>query len=205
MQERGKRAKSKSLNCFIVEKIQHPDTPNEKQITINKKRGAKNMKELLTQYAAYNLWAHQKIIDAINLLDEEQVNQEIISSFPSLFKTVLHLWDAENIWWQRLKLQEHVERPSDTFTGNFAELQKKLLQQSVLFQEWVSNANEMQLQHVFAYQRNKEQYKEQVCQMLLHLFNHNAYHRGQLVTMLRQLGVTKIPSTDFNGYLRAKK
>ena len=69
-----------------------PDTPNEKQITINKKR-EKNMKELLTQYAAYNLWAHQKMIDAINLLNEEQVNQEITSSFPSIFKTVLQYID----------------------------------------------------------------------------------------------------------------
>ncbi len=164
------------------------------------------MKELLTQYAAYNLWANQKIIDAITLLPEEQINQEITSSFPGIFKTVLHLFDADTIWWQRLKLQEHVEVPSQTFTGNFETLQKKLLQQSTLFEQWVSNANENQLQHVFAYQLNKsEQHKQQVCQALLHLFNHNAYHRGQLVTMLRQLGVTKIPSTDFNGYLRHKK
>ena len=163
------------------------------------------MKELLTQYAAFNLWANQKMTDAIMLLPEEKINAEIISSFPSLFKTVLHLLDGESIWWQRLKLQEHIERPSETFTGSFEELQKKLLQQSSLFSEWVSNANEPQLQHVFAFVREKEQYKMQVCNMLLHLFNHNSYHRGQLVTMLRQSGVTKIPSTDFAAYLRSIK
>ena len=163
------------------------------------------MKELLTQYATFNLWANQKMTDAIMLLPEEKINAEIISSFPSLFKTVLHLLDGESIWWQRLKLQEHIERPSETFTGSFEELQKKLLQQSSLFSEWVSNANEPQLQHVFAFVREKEQYKMQVCNMLLHLFNHNNYHRGQLVTMLRQSGVTKIPSTDFAAYLRSIK
>ena len=163
------------------------------------------MKELLTQYATFNLWANQKMTDAIMLLPEEKINAEIISSFPSLFKTVLHLLDGESIWWQRLKLQEHIERPSETFTGSFEELQKKLLQQSSLFSEWVSNANEPQLQHVFAFVREKEQYKMQVCNMLLHLFNHNSYHRGQLVTMLRQSGVTKIPSTDFAAYLRSIK
>jgi uncharacterized damage-inducible protein DinB len=163
------------------------------------------MKELLQQYAAFNVWATQKITDAILLLPEEKLNAEITSSFPTMYKTVLHLLDAESIWWQRLKLQEHIERPSETFTGSFAELQKKLLQQSTLFSEWVSNANESQLQHVFAYIREKEQNKMQVCSMLLHLFNHNSYHRGQLVTMLRQSGVTKIPSTDFAAYLRNKK
>lgn len=163
------------------------------------------MKELLQLYAAHNVWAHQKMIDTISTLSEEQINAEIVSSFPSIFKTVLHLLDAESIWWQRLKLQEHVERPSDTFNGSFEELQKKLLQVSVSFSDWVSKANEPQLMHVFAYMREKEQQKMPVCQMLLHLFNHNSYHRGQLVTMLRQTGVTKVPSTDFAAYLRAKK
>ena len=178
---------------------------NNQGRTVPPSGGGGGMKELLAQYAAFNLWANQKMTDAIMLLPEEKINAEIISSFPSLFKTVLHLLDGESIWWQRLKLQEHIERPSETFTGSFEELQKKLLQQSSLFSEWVSNANEPQLQHVFAFVREKEQYKMQVCNMLLHLFNHNSYHRGQLVTMLRQSGVTKIPSTDFFAYVRSKK
>ncbi|MBL0200663.1 MAG: hypothetical protein IPP81_11100 [Chitinophagaceae bacterium] len=36
-----------------------------------------------------------------------------------------------------------------------------------------------------------------VYQMLHHVFNHASYHRGQLVTMLNQLGADKIPGTDF--------
>lgn len=157
------------------------------------------MKKLLNQYASYNLWANKKMTDAAVELTEEQLQQEIISSFPSIFKTVLHLLDAESIWWQRIKLQEHIEVPSKTFDGSFANLQKKLLQQSALFEEWVAAATENQLQHVFGYQRSKtEHLKQPVCTALLHLFNHGAYHRGQLITMLRQLGVTKVPSTDFN-------
>jgi uncharacterized damage-inducible protein DinB len=31
----------------------------------------------------------------------------------------------------------------------------------------------------------------------MHIFNHNTYHNGQLVTMLRALGVVTIPATDF--------
>ncbi|MGZ3851281.1 MAG: DinB family protein [Flavisolibacter sp.] len=40
--------------------------------------------------------------------------------------------------------------------------------------------------------------------MLLHAFNHGTYHRGQLVNMLRQLGVDKIPGTDFIAWSRRK-
>jgi len=160
---------------------------------------------ILVQYASFNHWAHQKIFEAIHTLTEEQIHQEIISSFPGIFTTLLHLLDAESMWWQRLKLEEHVERPSASFTGSFEDLQKKILHQSAQYEQWVSNATEHQLQHVFAYISHKEQHKIQVCQMLLHLFNHNSYHRGQIVTMLRQLGVTKIPNTDFNGYLKSHK
>ncbi len=164
------------------------------------------MKDLLHQYAAHNLWANQQLIDVINQLTPSQIQQEITSSFPSIYKTVLHLLDAESIWWQRLKLEERIERPSETFRGDFNELQQKLIHQSSLFEQWTGNLLEHQLLHVFAYQRSKtEQQKQPVYQTLLHIFNHGSYHRGQLVTMLRQLDVTNIPQTDFNAFLRQKK
>lgn len=164
------------------------------------------MKELLSQYASYNTWAYQKMFDALKQLSEEQVQEEIESSFKSIFKTFLHLLDAESIWWQRLKLAENVEVPSEKFTGDFTELQKKVLEQSKLWGEWVANAGEHQFQHVFAYQNSKkEQFKQPVWQVLMHLLNHGTYHRGQVVTMMRQLGASKIPGTDFILYLRSKK
>lgn len=116
------------------------------------------------------------------------------------------MWDAESIWWQRLKLSEKIITPSEDFTGSFAELMKKLDQQSTEWKDWVDNATDVHLQHVFAYQNTKkEQFKQPVYEMLLHLFNHGTYHRGQLVTMLRQLGVGKIPPTDFVVYVRKVK
>lgn len=163
------------------------------------------MKEVFVQYATYNLWANNLLLSAIETLPEEQQRAEIKSSFPSLFKTVLHLLDAESIWWQRIKLQEKIERPSETFNGNFSELSKALLQQNKQWQEWVEGLNEHGLQHEFIYFNSQgERFKQPVYQTLLHLFNHGTYHRGQLVTMLRQLGVEKLPSTDFIAWSRKK-
>jgi len=34
------------------------------------------------------------------------------------------------------------------------------------------------------------------------VFNHSTYHRGQLVTMMRQLGETNVPVTDFIAFAR---
>ena len=164
------------------------------------------MKQLLVQYATYNSWANKKICGAIALLSAEQQHQTIISSFDSIFKTLLHLTDAESMWWQRLKLVEQVERPSASFTGDTNELIHQFLSGSDQWGQWVKNANEVTLTHVFAYQNTKKElFKQPVNEVLIHLFNHQSYHRGQLVTMLRQVGVDKIPSTDFIAFSRAKR
>ena len=162
------------------------------------------MKELLQQYAAYNIWATAALVDRINKLPVENTTQEIISSFPSMYKTLQHLWMAEEAWWKRLKLTENIVLESTEFTGTFGEMANALARQSQQFKDWIDNATENQLVHVFAFIRNKEQIKMPVYQMLQHVFNHATYHRGQLVTMLNQLGADKIPGTDFSTFSRGK-
>jgi uncharacterized damage-inducible protein DinB len=66
----------------------------------------RTMKEILSQFAAYNTWANQKLFDVIVALPEEKQLRELPSSFKNLYATMLHMWDAESVWWQRLKLQE---------------------------------------------------------------------------------------------------
>jgi uncharacterized damage-inducible protein DinB len=164
------------------------------------------MKEQLQQYAAYNIWANKILFDRIQKLPEEKKLQQVPSSFPSLYKTMQHMWRAEEIWWQRLKLVENPVAQSDSFSGSFAELYSQLNKQSQLWKEWVDAAGDNHLNFVFAFIRDKAEQKMVVHDMLLHLFNHGTYHRGQLVTMLRQLGETdKIPSTDFVTYCRQRK
>lgn len=163
------------------------------------------MKKIFLTYAAYNVWATQQIIDCALKLPEEKLHQEINSSFNSVFKTFMHMWDAESIWWQRMKLAEHVEAPGKNFTGDFKKLSVQLIGQSVQWKEWVENATEAALTHEFIYQNTKrEQFKQPMYEVLFHLFNHGTYHRGQLITMLRQLGVTNPPATDMIIFLRKK-
>jgi uncharacterized damage-inducible protein DinB len=163
------------------------------------------MKEILQQYAAYNSWANQKLFDIILKLDENLQQQIVASSFPNLYATVLHMWDAESAWWQRMKLHEKIVIPSENFNPTMQEAVNGLLQQNKLWEDWVNNATVPALEHVFAYQNTrKEQFKQPVYQMIHHVFNHGTYHRGQLVTMLRALGIDKIPPTDFILWSRKK-
>jgi uncharacterized damage-inducible protein DinB len=108
------------------------------------------------------------------------------------------------VWWKRHKLVENIILDSEAFEGSFEELVTQWAKQSNQWKDWVDGCTETQLQHVFSYIRQKEQHKLVTYKMMLHVFNHATYHRGQLVTMLRNLGVTKIPSTDFSTFTLQK-
>ncbi len=165
------------------------------------------MKELLQKLAAYNVWANHKLIFCIQQQEERLWYQQTPSSFDTLYKTILHIWDAESAWWQRIKLHERIIVPSQNFEPSLKDACNGLMQQSMQYEEWVKTATEMALKHVFHYTNFRgDPFKQPVYEVLQHVFNHGTFHRGQLITMLRQLGVTDgIPQTDFAFYCRGQK
>ena len=157
---------------------------------------------LLLQYARYSHWAHKKLFDLINTLSPDQHHTHIPSSFTSLYKTALHIWGAETLWLSRLK-QEIIKIPGDPFEGSMEKLSKALDEADRLWIDWFSNKDDVQLTEKLQYTNVAGQTFTQPYDLLLtHIFNHNTYHNGQLVTMLRALGVDKIPSTDFVTWTR---
>ena len=76
------------------------------------------MRELLRQMAVYNIWANERINEIILALPEEKQLAELPCSFKNIQRTILHMWDAQSIWWQRMKMHERFVRPSDNFKGN---------------------------------------------------------------------------------------
>jgi uncharacterized damage-inducible protein DinB len=163
------------------------------------------MKELLRQLARYHYWANQLLTERIMSLSPELWEREIASSFPSLHKTILHMWDAESTWWQRLKGTDPVLLPSKTFNPGFKESVIGLLQQDQLWLEWANSSGKEVFKMLLSYSNSKgEHFEQPIFQIAVHLFNHGTYHRGQLVTMLRQLGIENIPATDFILWSRSK-
>lgn len=162
------------------------------------------MKQVFEEYASYNVWANQRITDCIIQLPEDIVTKTVKSSFSSLKLTLLHIWNSQSTWWQRLELVENVV-PEGNESFSVQKIAAGLILQSVQFQSWVEKSTIADLENELVYQNSKkQQFKQPVYQVLLHLFNHNTYHRGQLVTMLRELDVTTIPATDFILFARGK-
>lgn len=158
------------------------------------------MKNLLAKYANYNAWANHKIIYLMKQLDPDLWYRQTPSSFDSLFKTVLHIGNAERIWWERIHEQDQIEGFSAGEELAFKEACSKWIDQSMQWVTYLKNMeqNNGELARQLVYKNQKgEEFIQPVGDLLMHLFNHSTYHRGQLVTMLRALGVVDIPQTDY--------
>ena len=164
------------------------------------------MKELLIQYAEYNIWANKLIIDCMLNQPASSIDMKMTSSFNTLRETSLHCWGAEDIWLQRLLQTENPIWVPEIFKGSFKDACYKWQEVSHAILVYINKCDEAALQSIATYKDRKQaEWSTPVNEVLLHVFNHTTYHRGQLVTMLRQTGESKIPGTDFIAFVRLRK
>ncbi|HSK12563.1 MAG TPA: DinB family protein [Phnomibacter sp.] len=165
------------------------------------------MHAVLKQYAAYNVWANHRITYHILQMPEHTWMHRVPSSFDSMFKTILHMWDAESIWWQRMRDHQKLIIPSQTFDPGMKDACNGLLHQSMQWEKFVQEQLNDDILNTNLYYVNTrgENYTQPVHEVVLHVFNHGTYHRGQLVTMMRNLGEANIPQTDYILFSRRKE
>ncbi len=160
------------------------------------------MKKLLVSYATYNHWANERLALIIADLDDATCFVTVPSSFSNLFETIEHIWQAELAWMQRIARVTLVEKPKFE-NKNTKVLLSALLEQGMLFKNLIENMTEDELHENVNYKNwQGNPFSTPTWQIVQHVINHSTFHRGQLVTMLRQLGVTTIPSTDYITYSR---
>jgi uncharacterized damage-inducible protein DinB len=157
------------------------------------------MKQQLLDYANYNLWANTRMVDLFREQPSELLRQEVVSSFPSIRLTLLHLWGAEDIWYRRLKGESPKAFLSDTFSGTDTELFDGFLATSTAIRDLIAekDATFLSTPLTFGLLTATGQFTHPPSEMLQHIFNHQSGHRGQLITMGRQLGIQSFPRVDY--------
>ncbi len=153
----------------------------------------------------YNLWANQLLLDLLPAHPEREQERELPSSFSSLRLTWFHIWDAENIWFQRLKGHSPDTWPSQQIAEAFVDYAPYLLRNSEDLRDWVDaqNADWMLQRCVYRNMKGKT-FHMLNAQVLQHVVNHSSYHRGQVINMMHQLGWSGFPSTDYISWLRGQ-
>jgi uncharacterized damage-inducible protein DinB len=144
----------------------------------------------------YNLWADRRTLDACAALTNEQFTRDLGSSFGSVRDTVVHLYGAEWLWNERLQGRLPSGLPPTSAYADLSALRAKLEEMDRYYIDFVSNLTPQDLGRIIRYTNLAgEQRADPAWQILHQLTNHATYHRGQVVTLLRQLGA-KAVSTD---------
>jgi uncharacterized damage-inducible protein DinB len=153
--------------------------------------------------ARYNKWANKEFADYFQKQTEEALNKHIPGSFPSIHKTLTHISNAQDIWIKRLQGESPTAFRSSPGAGTFPEVIESLASSSDGLLNIAEGLTVVGLDEVIHYKTMT--YGPQASrryEILLHVFNHSMYHRGQCITMARLLDLESVPSTDLIKYLR---
>ncbi len=161
------------------------------------------MKDLLLNYARYNLWANKRICDFLLQVEEEKLNREIVSSFSGIKKTCAHVLGAETVWVMRLHGTSPSSSPAKYEEMPMSEIAKLWLDKSQEIINYVESKTEHELAEMLSYKNIAGQaFTNSIRDIMQHVANHGTYHRGQIISMLRQVGYTKLFDTDYITFCR---
>ena len=157
----------------------------------------------LTILLDFNYWARDRMFDAVAVLTPAQFTQDLGNSFKSVRDTLAHTFSAEWVWYSRwmgtsptspLNFEDYRDLP--TLRAAWVELEAKN-------RALLAGEDDQTITRTMEYKfLNGQPSRSVFWHMVQHVVNHGSYHRGQVTTMLRQLGVAPPKGTDLITYYR---
>ena len=153
----------------------------------------------------YHYWARDRLLDALEPLTAGQLTRDMGNSFKSIHETVAHVYAAEWAWYERWQGRSPTALlPSDLFP-DLASIRRAWSEHEAKMRGYVEGLGEDGGSRVMDYKLLSGQAgSSPIWQMLQHVVNHASYHRGQVTTMLRQLGAQPAKSMDMIAFYRTR-
>jgi len=152
----------------------------------------------------FNAWANQRTIESCAALTSEQFLKLLGSSFSSVRDTLAHILGAEWIWFERWQGNSPAGLLKAEDFPDMASLRARWDAEGRKLLDFAHSRTQQQLnapQQV--YTLDGTPYTHPLWQMMQHLVNHGSYHRGQIATLLRQLGAKPV-ATDLLRFYRER-
>jgi uncharacterized damage-inducible protein DinB len=155
--------------------------------------------EMIVLYE-FNAWANRRMLGAVAVVKREEFLRPMGSSFSSLRDTTAHVYGAEWIWLERFQGRSPASLPDGAEFQDVAGLQERWTELEGRLLGFVRSLTQEDLNRVLEYKTLKfGVYHNPLWQSMQHVVNHGTYHRGQVTTLLRQLGA-KPELTDLMHY-----
>ena len=152
-----------------------------------------------TMMANYNEWMNQKLYALCADLSDTDRKLNRGAFFKSIHGTLNHILIGDLMWLGRFTEQPFVGKVSDELYSNFSQLRAEREQLDRTIVTWAQNLTPDWLEQTLTYTSGIDRKTRTLPHWLLvtHMFNHQTHHRGQLTTLLSQMGidtgVTDIP------------
>lgn len=142
--------------------------------------------------AAYNRWMNGRLYDASSRLSNEQRKRDLGAFFKSLHGTLNHLLLADRIWLGRFTQEPYPATSLDQeLYSEFDELRRQREQTDNNITEWASSLRDSDFGGELHYTSIVNP-RPRTCSFwaaVVHFFNHQTHHRGQVTTLLMQHGI----------------
>jgi uncharacterized damage-inducible protein DinB len=149
----------------------------------------------------YNRWANGRTLDVARTLTPDEYGRALGGSFPSVADTLSHIYAAEWVWLERWEGRSPRALLAAQQVAVLAELRSLWRDVEDGQKRFLAALEPERLEEAITYQNVKGETRTYpLGEMLIHVVNHSTYHRGQVVTMIRQLG-KKAMGTDYLQYL----
>ncbi len=145
----------------------------------------------------YTYWARDRQLAACAALTDEEFKRPMGNSFSSLRETLVHLLQVEWIWLERWNQRAPKVWPSDAGLTGLGQVAERWQEIERAMWEFLGRVSERELRREISYVNFQGQtFTYALWRMRPHVITHQCYHRGQVTTLLRQLG-KPAPMVDY--------
>jgi uncharacterized damage-inducible protein DinB len=151
-----------------------------------------------TMLAGYNAWANGRLYEAAAKLPDAEYRADRGAFFKSVHGTLNHLLVTDRIWMRRLTgTGEAPDRLDAILFENLGDLRAAREREDARIAAYVEGLSEADLAGPVRYRAlsNPQEFSQPRASVLLHVFNHQTHHRGQVHCLLTGLG-GEAPSLD---------
>ena len=152
---------------------------------------------------AYGRWATAQTLASAAALTADELLRPVGGSFGTVQGTLTHIYGADWVWLERWHGRSPAALPASDSAATLAALAKMWEKVHDGQRDFAASASPASLSEPLTYVNFAgKTLTYPLGETLVHTANHASYHRGQVATLLRQLGKTPI-STDYLRYLDA--
>lgn len=154
---------------------------------------------MLRSYSNYNHWANMTLVDWLRDKPDPELQKAMPSSFAGVELTLRHILQTQGFWLQIIRNEHPIK---DDFEAlSLAALMNRVVMESLQLSEFVSKLSEDELGRKLHLKSPWFESHQARFELIMHVVNHNSYHRGQITSIGRSLGYTDAPMTDYSYFL----